>query len=91
MLDSRRLPARLDVRQTAILLGFLVEEISILMRVKCLRPLGEPAQNGHKYFSSAEVERLSRDVVWLDRATKAVSRARQKKREKGVTLNFGQN
>ena len=45
-----RLPARLDVNQVADILGFLPREIVILLKEGLLKPLGKPAQNGHKFF-----------------------------------------
>ena len=80
VLDSRRLPARLDVRQTAMLLGVQEDEIQILMRAKLLKPLGDPAQNGHKYFSSSEIEALGKDREWLDKASKTITRHWRSKR-----------
>lgn len=80
VLDTLRLPARLDIRQTAMLLGVQVDEIQILMRAKLLKPLGEPAQNGHKYFSSSEIEALGKDRIWLDKASKTITRHWRSKR-----------
>lgn len=74
ILTTPRLPARVDVQQVAQLLGFPVHDIPILMRAKLLKPLGDPAPNGHKYFCTAEIELLARDKAWLDKATKTVSR-----------------
>jgi hypothetical protein len=31
--------------------------------------MGTPAQNGEKYYSAAQLERLSKDFGWLDLAT----------------------
>lgn len=39
-----------------------------------LKPLGKPAQNARKWFASVELERLSRDPVWLDKAVRIVER-----------------
>lgn len=81
VLSMVRLPARLTAPQAAELLGFVEHELPILMRAKLLKPLGEPAANGHKFFSAAELQELREDRSWLDRATKAVSRYwRSKKR-----------
>src|SRR6266581_753874 len=80
VLDVLRLPARLDVRQTAMLLGVQADEIQILMRAKLLKPLGEPAQNGHKFFSSSDIEALGRDRIWIDKASKTITRHWRSKR-----------
>ena len=70
----RRLPARLDARQVAEILGFLPHEISVLLKSGLLKPLGKPAANGHKFFCAAEVAALSENREWLDKATRAVAR-----------------
>jgi hypothetical protein len=69
-----RLPARLDVNQAADILGFLPREIVILLKEGLLKPLGRPAQNGHKFFCTAEVSALAENREWLDKATRAVAR-----------------
>lgn len=83
-----RLPARLDVHQTAELLGFMDHDIAVLVRMRLLKPLGEPLPNAHKYFSTTEIQLLAQDRQWLDRATKAVARHWQAKNQhKKVPLN----
>ena len=74
ILNVLRLPARLNVQQVAGLLGFAEHDIPILVRRKLLKPLGEPAPNGHKYFATVELVQLTQDRQWLDRATKTISR-----------------
>lgn len=69
-----RLPARLDVNQSAEILGFLPYEISVLVGSNLLKPLGRPAANGHKFFCTDEIMELSHDRAWLDKATRAVAR-----------------
>jgi hypothetical protein len=56
-----RLPARLDVGQSAALLGFATHDIAVLVSEKLLNPLGKPSRNGHKFFSSAELVALAED------------------------------
>jgi len=72
ILDLHRLPARLDVRQTALLLGFQEHEIPILIREKLLKPLGRPAPNATKYFAASDITSLSNDPQFLARCTTAV-------------------
>ena len=86
--DLPRLPARSDVSQTALLLGFQEYEIPILMRLKLLKPLGSPVQNGRKYFATAEILELAQSRDWLDRATRAVARSFQDKNRKMKERNF---
>jgi len=69
-----RLPARLDVNQTADILGFLPHEVVVLLKTGLLKPLGKPAPNGHKFFCTEEVTTLSQDREWLDKATRAVAK-----------------
>ena len=70
-----RLPARLTPEETALLLAFPQGHLAILTRLGLLRPLGRPPRNGHKWFSSAEILKLSQDREWLDKATRAVIRS----------------
>ncbi len=74
LLHALRLPARLDVNQTAEVTGFLPHEIPLLIRARLLKPLGNPAPNGHKFFCTKDVLELSEDRDWLDKATRAVAR-----------------
>ena len=69
-----RLPARLDVDQTAEVLGFLPHEISVLLKAGLLKPLGKPAPNGHKFFCTVELSALSENRDWLDKATRTVAK-----------------
>jgi len=71
---ARNLPARLDVAETAKLLGFAVHDVQILMAVGKLTPLGDPAPNAPKWFSAVEVIRLAGDQDWLHKATKELSK-----------------
>jgi len=73
-LNALRLPARLNVEQTAVVLGFAAHDIPVLTREGLLKPLGGGARNCVKYFAAVEIEKLSRDTKWLDRATKAIGR-----------------
>lgn len=68
----QRLPARLDAPQAALLLGFAVHDVPVLIKARLLKPLGSPAPNGVKWFSAVELETLAQDRAWLDRATKTV-------------------
>lgn len=70
----RRLPARLDARQAADVLGFLPHEISILLKAGMLKPLGKPSANGHKFFCAVELSALSENREWLDKATRMVAK-----------------
>ena len=67
-LNLQRLPAILTRDQTGWVLGFQTHEISTLMHKRLLRPLGNPAENGGKFFAVVEIEELGRDKRWLARA-----------------------
>ena len=71
---ARNLPARLDVAETARLLGFAVHDMQILMAVGKLTPLGDPAPNAPKWFSAVEIIRLAGDQDWLNKATRELSK-----------------
>ena len=77
---ARNLPARLDVAETAKLLGFAVHDMQILMAVGKLTPLGDPAPNAPKWFAAVEMIRLAGDQDWLHKATKELSKFWHSKR-----------
>ena len=79
---ARGLPARLDVRATAKLLGFAEHDIPVLMAAGKLTPLGDPAPNAPKWFAAVEVIGLATDRDWLHKATKEVSKHWRSKRER---------
>src|SRR4030095_5859235 len=81
ILNLLRLPARLDVHQTAILLGFREHDIPVLVKAGLIKPLGKPAVNAVRHFSAMVIEQLARDPEWLGRATNSVYRHWRKKRE----------
>ena len=65
-------PARLNATQTAWYLGFEPHEIPILIAASLLKPLGHPARNGTKFFSTQALDQLRRDDKWLARASDAI-------------------
>jgi hypothetical protein len=75
-------PARLTSEEAGWVLGFESHDIPILIRAGLLKPLGSPAPNAPKYFSAVYVEGLTKDTVWLSKATKAVSKHWKSKNEK---------
>jgi hypothetical protein len=44
------------------------------VRAGNLKPLGKPAQNARKWFATVEIERMSHDPVWLDKAIRIVEK-----------------
>lgn len=65
-----RLPKRLTSAQVGELLNLTDAEVAIHMRLRLLKPLANPSQNSHKWFSSEYI--LSLDEKWLSRATTAI-------------------
>ena len=79
---ARDLPARLDVRETAKLLGFAEHDIQILMAAGKLTPLGDPAANAPKWFAAVEMIHLATDHEWLHKSTREISKYWRNKRER---------
>ena len=73
ILYFRNLPARLNVSQAALILGFSEHDIPILAANGLLKPLGKPSRNGPKYYSASDLLEKSRDYNWLSKATQATS------------------
>jgi hypothetical protein len=74
LFNCRRLPARLNTSETALLLGVHDHDIALLVAAKLLIPLGKPAQNAPKYFAAVDVLTRADDREWLSDATKALAR-----------------
>jgi hypothetical protein len=72
-------PARLTVEQAAWLLGCQPHDVPILVSSRLLKPLGNPAPNGIKFFATLEVLELAKDRSWLAKITNTVNQAWQKK------------
>lgn len=77
----------MNAEETAWFLGFGAHEISILIAARLLKPLGSPATNGCKYFSTKELERLGNDPVWMGKASDAIVKYwRRKNAKKTVSV-----
>src|SRR4030095_13216935 len=72
LLNCRRLPARLNSTEVAVLLGGQDHDVPVLMEAKLLTPLGKPAPNAPKYFAAVEIAARIDDQDWLSRATKSI-------------------
>ena len=72
--NDRSLPACLDAEAAARFFGWPPYFMPLLARAGHLKPLGKPSQNARKWYATVELERLSRDPVWLDRAIRIVDR-----------------
>ncbi len=80
-LNQRHLPSRLTARETGWLLGFSPYDITVLASKGLLKPVGKPAQNSTKYYSTAQIQSLHGDVKWLDRATALLNKHWKEKNE----------
>ena len=86
-------PARLTVEQVAWVLGCQAHDVPILVSTRLLKPLGNPPQNGVKYFSTAEVAELTKDRSWLAKMTQTICQHWQKRnaRQKGHAVKNEQH
>ena len=75
ILNSLRLPGRIDSGIAAELLGFSEHDIPVLIRGKLLKPLGNSAPNCVKYFSAVAIVDQKEDEGGL-KAFEAVSRTK---------------
>lgn len=75
LLTASRLPARLNLEEAGVLLGFLLPEIEAVLRAGLLKDavLGKPAPNGRKLLSRDVILSLCSDKNWLHKATIAVA------------------
>jgi hypothetical protein len=86
-------PARLSITETAWFLGFTEHDISVLISVGLLKPLGHPPPSGSKYFATAELQTLRNDTRWLAKASDAIvhhwkrKNASRESREPVLVLN----
>ena len=67
-------PACVGVEGAAQMFGWPKYYLPFLVRAGHLKPLGKPAQNSRKWFATVELERLSADVEWLDKAIRIVEK-----------------
>jgi hypothetical protein len=73
-----QLPARLTAEQAAWVLNCQSHDVPILVGARLLKPLGNPAANGIKFFATAELLELAKDKAWLVKVTNAVNQHWQK-------------
>jgi len=74
-----QLPARLTAEQSAWLLNCQVHDIPALIAAKLIKPLGNPPQNGIKFFATADLLEVSKDRHWLTRMSTTIYQHWQKK------------
>jgi hypothetical protein len=56
--------------------------LSFLVRAGHLKPLGKPMQNARKWFAIVEIERMSSDADWLNKAIRIVEKQIQEMNKK---------
>lgn len=83
-------PARLTVEQAAWMLGCQAHDMPVLIAAKLVRPLGNPAPNASKYFSTAELVEMIKDRSFLAKITNTVSRHWQEKNARKKDRPAGQ-
>ena len=84
-LNLRTLPARLDAREVGWLLGFTLEEVSVLTCAGLLDSLGKPAANSSKYYSSDQIKQRVSDWGWLNKASRTIHERWRDKNHKQKT------
>ncbi len=67
-----QLPARLNVEQTAWVLNCQAHDVPVLVAARLLKPLGNPPQNGTKFFATQQVLEQAKDEKWMHRMTVAI-------------------
>lgn len=85
-LSLRTLPARLTGTEAGWLLGLNREEIGLITSAGHLKPLGKPAPNGQKFYSTRQLQRLAADLAWLDKATRIICETWKRKNSKQPSL-----
>jgi hypothetical protein len=74
LFNCRRLPARLTIEQVALLLGFQVYEILILVRLGKIKCVNHQSRNSRKYFHGQYILKLAEDGDFIEKASKLVSK-----------------
>jgi hypothetical protein len=88
-----QLPARLTSEQAGWVLNCQSDDIPALISSRLLKPLGNPAQNGSKFFCTADVLEQLKDRSWLVKVTNTINQhwQRQNSRKKCHSLNSASN
>lgn len=84
-----QLPARLTAEQAGWVLNCQPHDIPALVAARLLKPLGNPAQNGTKFFATVDILETLKDRSWLTRLTNAINQhwQRQNARKKTIPMN----
>jgi hypothetical protein len=68
-----KLPARLLAEEVAWVLNCQPHDVPVLVANRMLRPLGNPAANGVKFFAASDVLAASNDRAWLAKMTNTIT------------------
>lgn len=84
-----QLPARLTAEQAAWVLNCQPHDIPALVAARLIKPLGNPPQNGIKFFATTDLLEASKDSNWLARMSATIYQHWQKKNahKKDVVVN----
>ena len=85
-----QLPARLTAEQAGWVLNCQPHDIPALVAARLLKPLGNPAQNGAKFFATADVLETAKDRAWLVKVTTTINQhwQHQNARKRSVSLEI---
>jgi hypothetical protein len=75
-------PACVGMETASAMFGWPDYYLPFLVRAGHLKPLGKPAQNARKWFATVEIERMSQDPDWLDKAIRIVEKQIQEMNRK---------
>jgi hypothetical protein len=70
------------MEEAAAIFGWPDYYLPFLVRAGHLKSLGKPAQNARKWFATVEIERMSCDPGWLDKAIRIVEKQIQETNNK---------
>jgi hypothetical protein len=65
-------PGKFSAEEAGWYLGFTAHEIPMLTAAGLLKPLGEPSENGCKFFAASDLDILRQDATWLAKACNTV-------------------
>ncbi len=87
-----QLPARLTAEQAAWALNCQPHDVPALVHARLLKPLGNPAANAVKFFSTADVLENAKDRAWLVKVTATINQHWQRQNAKKCrSVNGGIN
>jgi hypothetical protein len=75
-------PACVSMETASAIFGWPNYYLPFLVRAGHLKPLGKPAQNARKWFATVELERMSQDPDWLDKAIRIIEKQIQQMNQK---------